>query len=215
MKISHNMFILKLLTDLCAIRQNVRKKTLPDVVYNILVVKEFKNKETCLKINGKQTVKLRSGSIKFKNHFQRLAAPFRICPDFKCIVKKAKSSDRGDNTPYTEKYQTHIPCSLSYKLVYTDDKFRKPVVLYRGKQAVNKFIKSILEEYEYCKKVMKIHFDKNLVMSEQDEERFQSGNKCWIYDKLFDVGDNKVRYYCHKTGKYRGSAHWICNVNLN
>ena len=128
-----------------------KKNTLPDVVYIILVVKEFKNQETCLKINGKQTVKLRSSSIKFKNHFQRLAAPFRICPDFKCIVKKVKRSDRGDNTPYTEKYQTHIPCSLSYKLVYTDDKFRKPVVLYRGKQAVNKFIKAILEEYEYCK----------------------------------------------------------------
>ena len=62
---------------------------------------------------------------------------------------------------------------------------------------------------------MKRHFDKNLVMSEEDEERFQSGNKCWICDKLFDGGDNKVRYYCHKTGKYRGFAHWICNVNLN
>ena len=108
MKISHNMFILKLLTDLCAIRQNVRKKTLPDVVYNILVVKEFKNKETCLKINGKQTVKLRSGSIKFKNHFQRLAAPFRICPDFKCIVKKAKSSDRGVIIFHTLKSIRHI-----------------------------------------------------------------------------------------------------------
>ena len=29
-------------------------------------------------------------------------------------------------------------------------------------------------------------------MSVEDEERFQSSNKCWICDKLFDVGDNKV-----------------------
>ena len=33
-------------------------------------------------------------------------------------------------------------------------------------------------------------------------------------DKLFDVGDNKVRDHCHVTGKYRGSAHWNCNINL-
>ena len=36
------------------------------------------HKETCLKINGKQTVKLRSGSIKFKNHFKQLNVPFKI-----------------------------------------------------------------------------------------------------------------------------------------
>ena len=27
------------------------------------------HKEVCLKVNGKQTVKLKTGSIKFKNHF--------------------------------------------------------------------------------------------------------------------------------------------------
>ena len=32
--------------------------------------------------------------------------------------------------------------------------------------------------------------------------------------KLFDVGENKVRDHCHVTGKYRGSAHWSCNINL-
>ena len=37
---------------------------------------------------------------------------------------------------------------------------------------------------------------------------------CWICDKLFGVGDNKVRDHYHITGKYRGAAHWSCNVNL-
>ena len=31
---------------------------------------------------------------------------------------------------------------------------------------------------------------------------------------MFDVRDNKVRDHCHITGKYRGAAHWSCNVNL-
>ena len=36
-----------------------------------------------------------------------------------------------------------------------DNKFSKKVVLYKGKNAVYKFIKAILEEYDYCKKVIK------------------------------------------------------------
>ena len=51
-------------------------------------------------------------------------------------------------------------------------------------------------------------------MSAREEQRFQSSNKCWKCDKLFDVGDNKVRDHCHVTRKYRGSAHWSCNINL-
>ena len=56
--------------------------------------------------------------------------------------------------------------------------------------------------------------DKDFVMSAGDEERFQSSNKCGICDKLFDVRVYKVRDHCHVTGKYRGSAHWSCNIHL-
>ena len=51
-------------------------------------------------------------------------------------------------------------------------------------------------------------------MFAEGEKRIQSSNICWICDKLFDVGDKKVRGHCHITEKYRGSAHWSCNINL-
>ena len=51
-------------------------------------------------------------------------------------------------------------------------------------------------------------------MSIEEEERFQLSNSCWICDKLFYVADDKVRDHCHMTGKYRGGAHWSCNINL-
>ena len=35
-----------------------------------------------------------------------------------------------------------------------------------------------------------------------------------IFDKVFDVGDDKVRDHCHITGKHRGAANWSCNINL-
>ena len=62
--------------------------------------------------------------------------------------------------------------------------------------------------------MIKEYFNKNLVMSEKDEQRFHSSNKYWICDKLLDVGDNKVKDHCHITGKYRGSAHWSCNIKF-
>ena len=51
-------------------------------------------------------------------------------------------------------------------------------------------------------------------MPAEEKERFQLSNTCWICDRLFDVGDDKVRDHCHITGKYRGAAHWSCNINL-
>ena len=76
-----------------------------------------------------------------------------------------KINDRDKNTSYIEKHQDHIPCSFSYKVVrIIDDKLSKPAVLFREKNAVNRIIEAILEEYDYCKIVIKEHFNKNLVM---------------------------------------------------
>ena len=61
---------------------------------------------------------------------------------------------------------------------------------------------------------MKKYFNKNLIMSEKEEEQFRSSNICWNCEKLIDDDDEKVRDNCHVTGKFRGAAHWSCNINL-
>ena len=170
------------------------------------------HKESSLIINGKQSVKLKSGLISFKN-FKQLPVSFKIYADFECRLKGVKSGDKN-NGSYTKKYQGHIPCSVAYKVNCVDNKFSKRVVLYRGKNAAYKFIEAILEEYDYCKNMIKKHFNKNLITSAEEEERFQLSNSSWICDKLFDVGDYKVRDHCHITRKYTGAAHWSCNINL-
>ena len=53
-----------------------------------------------------------------------------------------------------------------------------------------------------------------MIISEEEEHLFQQSNSCWIYEKLIDSDDKKVRYHCHVTGKFRGAAHWSCNINL-
>ena len=62
--------------------------------------------------------------------------------------------------------------------------------------------------------MVKKHFNKNVILSEEEEEQFQSSKTCWICEKLIENDDEKVRDHCHITGKFRGAAHWNCNINF-
>ena len=54
------------------------------------------------------------------------------------------------------------------------------------------FTLTILKEYQYCKKVIKKLFNKNLIMSEEEEEQFQLSITRWICKKLINDDDEKV-----------------------
>ena len=56
-------------------------------------------------------------------------------------------------------------------------------LLHRGENAAYEFIKVILEEYKYCNKIMDEYFNKNLIMTEGEEDLFQKSNNCWICKK--------------------------------
>ena len=154
--------------------------------------------ELVFPINGKQSVKLEEGIIEFENYFKQILAPFKIYADFECNLRGVESYEGS----YAKKYQDHVLCSFAYKVVCIDDRFTKPIVVYRGENAAYEFIKAILKEYKYCKKVMNKHFNKNLIMSEEEEHLFQQSNSCWICKKLIDNDEEKVKDHCHVTVKF-------------
>ena len=119
-----------------------------------------------------------------------------------------------ENSSWTKKSQDHVPCGFGYKVVCVDDRFTKDAVVYRRKDCFNKLISAIFREYEYCRDVMKNYFNKNLIISMEEDEVFQLSNKCWICGKLFDLMDEKVRDHCNVSGKFRGAAHFSCNANF-
>ena len=173
------------------------------------------HKEDCLVINGKQNVKLESGFISFENYSKQIPVPFIIYADFECILEKVDSDiECSLNSLYTRKYQDHVPCSFAYKVVCVDNKYSKKIHFYRGKDAVYEFIKSILNEYNYCRKVMKRCFCRNLIMSAEENEKSELTNICWVCSQLIENSDDKVSDHCHISGKYRVAAHWSCNINL-
>ena len=87
-------------------------------------------------------------------------------------------------------------------------------VVHRGENVAYEFIKAIIKEYKYCRKVMNKHFQKNLIMSEKEEYLFQQSNSSSICKRLIDNDEEKVRDHCYVTGKFRGIAHWDCNTNF-
>ena len=73
-----------------------------------------------------------------------------------------------------------------------DDKFSKPFKSYLDKDAVYNFISSMIKESKYCSDVMKKHFNKELVMTKEDNEDFENSNKCWICDNDYiDFNDKR------------------------
>ena len=52
------------------------------------------------------------------------------------------------------KVLTQIPCGFAYKVVCVDDRFTKAIIVYRSENAASEFIKAILKEYKYCRKIM-------------------------------------------------------------
>ena len=130
----------------------------------------IEHKNDCLMINEKQNVKLGKGFIEFKNFNKQIPAPFKIYADFECILESCDVGIDNECFSYTRKYQDHIPCSFAYKVVCIDNKYSKDIVLHRGKNAVFKFIELILKEYGYCRRVMKKNFNKNLVMTAEENK---------------------------------------------
>ena len=152
---------------------------------------------------------------KFNNFYKQQAVPFVIYADFEAITKKFQGCKPNDDKSYTEVYQTHEDCGYGHKLVCCyDDKYSKFVKVYKGKNAVYRFLVETLKEVEHCKKVVKTTFNKPLIMTDGDEANFEVMNHCHICGNKYTDKNVRVRDHCHITGKFRGSAHQECHLKL-
>ena len=65
----------------------------------------------------------------------------------------------------------------------------------------------LLDEVKYCKKIIKKEFNKPLIMTKEDEEKFQKANEFHICNKKYTDKDIRVRDHCHITGKHTEAQH--------
>ena len=105
----------------------------------------IKHKEDYLSINGTQFSDVEEGIIKFQNYPRQLLVPFKIYADSECNLLDTEIHEGS----CTKKYHDHVLCNYAYKIVCIDDRFSKPIVVYRSENAAYEFIKVILKEHKY------------------------------------------------------------------
>ena len=70
-----------------------------------------------------------------------------------------------------------------------DDKFGKPVEVHRGEDAVKKLLDRVLELEKEAELIRTKHFNKPLVMSEEDKHKYHTSIECHICGRECVEGD--------------------------
>ena len=73
----------------------------------------------------------------------------------------------------------HSPVVMVINL-FLGDIFSKPFSPYLDEDAVYNFINSMMEESNLCTDIMNKHFNKEIVMTENNNKDFENSTKCWI-----------------------------------
>ncbi|UYV85055.1 hypothetical protein LAZ67_X004414 [Cordylochernes scorpioides] len=170
----------------------------------------FKSKElvmehekTC-RVHGAQRVKYpKEGSklsfSKFSNNFKQI---FAIYADFEAILQP---------NPDPSKYSVHVPCSYCYIVVDPESNIVHKEI-YRGENPAEKFLLSLFSTVSKLKERLRKY--PSVDMNEQQKNDFLNEQTCHICKKQLDI-KTKVIDHCHWSGRYRGAAHNICNLNYH
>ena len=75
----------------------------------------------------------------------------------------------------------------------------------------------MIQECTFCSYMLKKNFNKELLITKEYNEDFESSTKSWISHHSYIDGHVEVRDHWHITGKYRGPVlrDYNTNVKLN
>ena len=149
--------------------------------------------------------------VAFQSHHKQMKVPYVIYADFKGLVGKINHCERDPETKksYTEKMKLHEACGFSYTVVRSDGPATQPVV-YRGKNAVEVFLKALLQVETKIRGLLAT--PKPLVMIAEDWEKHQNSTECHICNKTLikDLFLDSIPVCDHDTGSYCGQSHKSC-----
>ncbi|GBN27496.1 hypothetical protein AVEN_67556-1 [Araneus ventricosus] len=140
--------------------------------------------------------------LQFKQHKFSQPVPYAIYADFEALIEPMQT--------IPGKTASHIPCGYAYIIIRPNGLPLKPVTVYRGSDAVDHFITSIVREKDILAK--KLHTITPMHMTTRDLEEFQKATHCNLCKKW--LGKDRVRDHDHLSGKYRQALHNKCNLQL-
>ena len=169
----------------------------------------IKHKQNCGEDNITTIKTSNESHLHWKKIFIKIHYIFRIYADFEANNEKDNSSI-GDKTTniYKEKSVLngyHIESEI--KDILKSGYYKSPL----GYDNVDWFVNEVIK-LENNMAVCFKNTNKNIIMTEEDEEDFKNNNVCRFCEEFIE--SDKVRDHCHLTGKYRVPAHSKCNDNV-
>ena len=150
------------------------------------------------------------------NHGEKsLKAPFTIYADLEFLLIKEQSCQNNPKEAYTERKANHEPSGYSLSLISSFNSKEDKHSIYRARDSIEnlKGLGTKIINYK----------EKDMISLTDNENRFYEEQKeCNICQEAFRYDSDekkkfkiyqKVRDHCHYTGKFRGAAHSICNLN--
>ena len=80
-------------------------------------------------------------------------------------------------------------CVFACNVVCEDHKFTKPIITYVGKDASKKSVECVIQEHEQIMTIL--DNVQPLFLSDEEEKRIQSAEKCCICDRIYSKDAKK------------------------
>ena len=147
-----------------------------------------------------------------------LKAPFAIYLDLECLLKKEQSCQNNPEKSYTEKKAKHEPSGWAMLTKSSFDKTGDKIDYYRGKDCIEKLCKKLKD---HAMKIINYEEKEMIPLTDEENKSYEGQESCHIYKGKFCTDEDdenyknrkKVKDHRHYTGKFRGAAHSICNLN--
>ena len=148
-------------------------------------------------------LKYLQGQFQFK-------VPFIMYADFESMLEPIQGPGNDPRMSSTRGINVHTPSGWCVRSEFAYGRIKNPLKLYRGKDCIRKFCKHIVAEARHLYRSFP-----ELPMEPLTAEQLKSHNRACNFHiclEPFKPKDRKVRDHCHYTGKYRGAAHSLCNL---
>ena len=150
-----------------------------------------------------------------------LKAPFAIYLDLECLLKKLQSHGNNSNNNLeescTQKKAKHEPSHWEMFTRCSFDKKENKLNYHRGNDCIEKLCKKLKE----CAiKIISFEEKEMIPLTKKEKKSYKKQEKCHMSEEKFrmDKDDEnytnikKVKDHFHYTRKFRGAAHFKCNL---